>query len=299
MYPMAFLAWTPLATGPLSAADRDVVTLEPAGPWNLDMGENRCRIARLFGEGDKKTLFYLEQWDPSREALWSVAGPPVERYRPARNVRFQFGPEGDSGEFELRDIGLGDYGRAVSDTSSVAVPTWPNFKFGERNYALDPRGMPALNAAGAETIATLTLSQHFRPTIVLDLGSLGAPLKAMNVCMADLVSSWGFDVEAQKAVQSPPVVTNFLEVAKKIWKYYPEPAERKGAQADFHLRMTVGADGAAKACVLLNQTLAPDFDMRRHPCTFFTKFGKFEPARTASGAPIETFYVTRIWYTIS
>ena len=104
------------------------------------------------------------------------------------------------------------------------------------------------------------------------------------------------DDEEQKTVQSPPEVTNLTQITKRIVDYYPHDAQRKGAQADFHLRLTVAADGSFKSCTLLNQTLAPDFDMERHPCTAFERIGEFEPALTANGTPVESFYTVRIRY---
>ena len=47
--------------------DRGPTVIDPAGPWQLDMAENNCRLARAFGTEEKKTLFLLEQWDPSTE----------------------------------------------------------------------------------------------------------------------------------------------------------------------------------------------------------------------------------------
>lgn len=287
-----------LTPGVSQAKDREPIVLSPAGPWQLDMAEHKCRIARLFGEGDQETVFYLEQWDPSRSAYWNVAGPPLEKYKAWRDTRFAFGPAGDEDEFEFVPSTLGDYGAAIGRSSTIVAHEQPHPDEEERDYVTDPRGLQALDSEGATDIETLTLSQKARSDVVLELGSMAAPLSAMNTCMKNLVEYWGFDVAQQETVQTPPKVGNLMRVAREIQEHYPNDALRRGGQADFHLRLTVDEAGGIEECILLNQTLADDFDMRKHPCTAFKKYAEVEPARNAAGEPVRTYYTSRIVYRI-
>ena len=284
------------AIQPAFAAEDEAQILEPVGPWQLDMGENKCRIARVFGEDGQQTLFYLEQWDPSSAAHWLVAGPPLEKYKSWRDTRFHFGPGGAEDEFRFQESTMGEWGNAISHFSGLSSLDTREDDDPDADYAAKPRGLPGMNAEAGANINRLTLSQSRRPAVVLELGEMKNVMVAMNDCMANLVEHWGFDVEEQKTVQSPPKVTNLARITKRIVDYYPHDAQRKGAQADFHLRLTVAADGSFKSCTLLNQTLAPDFDMERHPCTAFERIGEFEPALTANGTPVESFYTVRIRY---
>lgn len=287
-----------LGAAPAAAEDADTIVMQPASSWQLDMADNKCRIARLFGEGEQKTIFYLEQWDPSRAAAWSVAGPSVKKFRPRRDTRFEFGPGGDEREFEFIDANLGDYGNSITYTSTIVADPNQAAEDYEQDYTVDPRGVPALDSEGASSITGLTLSQKGRDDLFFELGSMKAPLKAMNFCMEDLMQHWGFDVEQQKSVQYPPDFKNQERVAERVMRHYPNDALRNGGQADFHLRLTIDAEGSVESCVLINQTLAEDFDMRRHPCTAFEEFAEFEPARTAAGDQVSSFYVSRIVYRI-
>lgn len=284
------------AVQPAFAAEDEAKILEPVGPWQLDMGENKCRIARVFGEDGQQTMFYLEQWDPSSAAHWLVAGPPLEKYKSWRDTRFQFGPEGAEDEFRFQESTMGEWGNAISHLSSLTSSDTEEDGASGSDEAAKPRGLPGMDAEAGANINRLTLSQSGRPAVVLELGEMKNVMIAMNDCMANLVEHWGFDVEEQKSVQSSPKVTNLARVTRRIVDYYPHDARRKGAQADFHLRLTVGADGSFKSCTLLNQTLAPDFDMERHPCTAFERIGELEPALTANGTPVESFYTVRIRY---
>lgn len=49
--------------------------LKPAGPWNLDVGENRCRLNRLFGEPGNQHMLAFEQFYPSDGAGLFMAVP--------------------------------------------------------------------------------------------------------------------------------------------------------------------------------------------------------------------------------
>lgn len=278
------------------AKEIEPVRLAPSGVWQLDMAENKCRIARLFGEGESETVFFIEQWDPSRSAYWNVAGPPLEDYREWRDTNYAFGPGGDEGEFRFVPSTLGDYGTAIGRSSTFAQNEESDIDEEDRDYAKDPRGLQVLDSEGAQGIHLLTLSQKNQADVVLDLGDMEAPLAAMNSCMRNLVEHWGFDLVQQESVQSPAKVTNIESVARIIQKEYPRDALRRGGQADFHYRLTVGEDGKVEDCLLLNQTLAEDFDMRRHPCTAFKDHAEIEPARGVSGEAVRTYYTGRIVY---
>ncbi|MFA6218860.1 MAG: energy transducer TonB [Erythrobacter sp.] len=288
------------------AADAEVVTLDPSSQWQLDMGDHKCRIARLFGPEGAPAVFYLEQWDPSDRAAWVVAGKAVEHLRTGRTTSFVFGPSGDHGEFKPRDITLGNFGRSFEGETTVSRREGGDDDRGEkygpgrqRDWALDPRGLEALDAAGAKDLDLLTLDQGARARITLRLGNLAAPIAAMNACMEDLVKYWGFDPDEQRRVASPPQILNFPSVVRGIQEEYPAAALSGGLQADFHLRLTVGADGSVENCALINQTIAKGFDTNKDPCSIFVRRAKIEPAHDISGNAVRTFYTTRIHYVIN
>ena len=285
-----------MVSTPLAAEEPEKVDLRPSSAWQLNMAETNCRIGRFFGEGEKPTVFYLEQWNPSKHADWLVAGPALDTFRIKRDMNFAFGPGGDRSEFEVMKATLGDIGTAMSSSSTIV----PNDGLGSgvegSDVSDEPRGFPTLDSAGAKRINTFTLSQEGRPDLNLFLGDMEAPLAAMNACMKNLVESWGFDAAEQATVQTPPVILNLPKVAGKVQQFYPQKALVKGGQANFMLRLTVSETGKMEDCFLVNQTLADDFDMKKHPCEAFRQFAEFEPARDAAGEPIKSYYVTRIAY---
>ena len=62
---------------------------EPSSQWQLDYGDTRCRIGRIFGEGETETALYLEQVEPSESLHWIVGGrdshpPRIKVHNPVR-----------------------------------------------------------------------------------------------------------------------------------------------------------------------------------------------------------------------
>ena len=284
---------------PASAQDAPTV-LAPSSNWHLDMAEHKCRLLRMFGPEDARTAFYLEQWEPSRAATWAVAGPVVDTYRIGEKANYAFGPGGDEGEIEVRDIELGDFGRLVSDSSPIVAVSEKisDENDDERDWSSDPLGLATLDAAPAKPIERFTLSQKGRAEVRLDLGPMDKALAALNMCTEDLVKHWGFDPGQQRNVVSPPRVTNMQKVVETIQREYPFRALRTGAQAYFMLRMTVAADGTIEDCVMVNQTVADRFGEYDSPCGVMRKKAVFEPAKDANGNGVRSYYLNRIFYRI-
>ena len=277
------------APQPAFAAETKTVVLEPTGPWQLNVAENTCRIARVFGEGEKRAVFYLEQSEPSPSATWMAAGTPFEDYWAGRTTKFDFGPAGDSRDFKLQDMTLGEWGTAVSQVSRVVASTGPE---DDGDPVEKTRGLPMLDAEGAAKVERFSVSQSNRPTVIFELGGMKDALTAMNACMVDLVRHWGFDVEEQKAVKSGPKFTNLREVYGRLLDHIPNRIMEDRSGSPFQARLTVGADGSIKACFVTSRSAAEGFEEDRHPCDVFKKYAKFEPAVMADGTPVESYFTT-------
>lgn len=156
--------------------------------------------------------------------------------------------------------------------------------------------MPQLDGEAAAGVSRLTISQHGRSDLVLSLGNMDKPVKALNACIEDLVKYWGFDPEEQRRVASPPEITNFRTVYREVTKTYPKDAIAEGRQADFYLRLNIDSTGKVSDCVLLNQTVTDGFEMAVDPCSTFMKSAKIKPALDVDGRPVRTFFTTRIVY---
>lgn len=277
------------------ARDLEPLVVEPASRWHLDLGENRCRLARTFGEEGEKLVLIADQWDPSETVELVVAGAPFDDFRKGRATTHRFDHGGDVDEYDLLGFTFEGFGSGISRETAFVERGEEEGETGDQDASV-PRGLPAIDAEGAENIEWLTVSQVGRRPVRLHLGSLKAPLTAMNACMSDLVRQWGFDVEEQRSIVTGPEITNLAAVADRIMKVYPAPALNKGAQANFHLRLTVDDRGQIEKCTWLNQTLADDFDLENGPCRIFERYADFEPARDVQGAGVRSYWTTKIVY---
>lgn len=284
------------------AAPKEPLVLRPKGGWTLDMAENKCRIARAYGEGEDASVFYLEQWGPSQRAYWALAGKPVDRFKSGWDAKFAFGPEGDGETFLFTPLTFGTIGNLIGRTSSIVRKegSGSDYEDTENNdWQANPRGLPALDATSAQGIDKLTLSQSGRSDLVVELNGLKPAMQAMNACVEDLVKYWGLDPAEQRSIVTPPRITNIRAVASRVMQEYPSAALRAGAQAAFHLRLMVGVDGSVEDCALVNQTVAEGFDMRKGPCAVFKQYAEVVPAADASGKAVKSYYTTRVVYSIN
>ena len=290
-----------MATKPAHADEAATVVLEPSSPWQLDYAETRCRIGRVFGEGETRSVFYMEQHEPSDDVAWVVAGDAFAAIRSARPFEAQFGPGIDPYTLEPDVVlTLGGYSASLRGNGIDApdVKSTRNMRraaaMGTNKFtAENPIGLPALDAVRGKGIDWVEISQG-SDRIRLNTGNMGAVFEAMNACMADLVTHWGANPEALKARVTPPMPSNFVQVAKRIQTSYPLPAEREGESADLHIRMMVSAAGEVESCHTTDLTKAENFDDRA--CEIFSKYARFEPATGADGKAMASYYVTRISY---
>ena len=300
-------------SAPVQAAETDRVILKPASPWQLDMADNKCRIARLFGSADNPDLFLLEQWAPSSLADWRAAGPSLAEFSLPGGISYSFGAAGDKGQFDAADASLGEYGKVVGGKSPLIPSEEPifNVELGrpseeardarEADSAREERTVPGslgLDSDAAASVTSLELSQDDLAPVVFELGSMKAPMAAMNTCMDDLVRHWGLDVAEQKSVAVPAKLSNIAAIARQVQRIYPRKALVKGSQANFVIRTIISASGEIEECTLLNTTVADGFDAKKNACTVIQSMGKAEPAKTAEDKPIKSYIVTGLMYRI-
>ena len=68
------------SASPLSAQDTndDALRLKPASQWQLNYADDSCRLARMYGEGDQRVIFYIEQYGLGQSFSMLAAGKPLK-----------------------------------------------------------------------------------------------------------------------------------------------------------------------------------------------------------------------------
>lgn len=279
---------------PTLADDKNtLVVLEPSSAWSVDFGEQKCRLARAFTNGENTHLLFLEQGGPDSSFGFVVMGSSFDRFKRPSRVSTQFGelePIDDREPF----LGTTEGAGASLIYSSMTFSEPPGADSGQA--AATPRvGLPRIDETEAAKINSITIRQGNR-AVRFATGNLGDPIKVMNECTLNFVESWGLDRADHETMSRRPNWTNVQALARKLQQSYPSAALRKGESGIFRLRVIVEADGSISDCVVNNATITESLET---PACKEMKRAEFEPALDKDGEPMRSFYTTRIIYRVS
>lgn len=282
------IAW--MASAPAQAEKPDVA-LEPSSPWNVDFGDTKCRLARLFGEGEDRHLIFFEQSGPGRDLGLTVAGKQLKRFRSLRrtNVRFFDGQEARNTKPFKGDVE--GYGPALIFSSiRVRSGTVNSLKKGSGKGSL-----PQLNPNIGDEVEFIALQQGSRKVRV-ETGPLGETFKVMNKCTQNMVRNWGLDVDKHLSAKSLPELKNANFVRTRIEARYPRRALNQGEQGIFRMRVIVDETGKVTDCVINNATIQ---DALESPACKTMVQAEFEPAIDAEGNAFRSYHSTTITYRVN
>lgn len=266
------------------AAPKVSVRLTPTGPWNANYGDETCRLNRVFEHKGREHALIIEQDTPGVVASLVLAGPEFSRLRERKPLQVGLVADHEPRDYTHPKRGeLAGFGTAVLMPSVVFAPPGP---------------VPGLYQSGiapnfASKIETMVLSDGER-AVTLETGNMGAVIEVLNHCTRDLLSSWGLD-PAQHEAYVPARFSDQTAIAQKIQQRYPATALLLREESIIRMRMIVEPDGTPSACKLLN--LTAQNSLKSGACDI-AMTGRFEPARSASGTPIRSFYSVVIRYQI-
>lgn len=289
-------------TVPALAQDDAPIVIAPSTPWEVNFADAKCRAVRIFGEGDERTILFLEQITPSDSPRWVMAGKAAKELDSGGDLSVQFGPEIDPWEMRAeKGTTLGEFGPAFRG-SSIRKPDrdWKAWRLNEKAEPDEPEvhvGLSMLDPEEGSAIEWVEFGRGDHRPFRLATGSFGQLFEILNTCMTDLVRTWGVDVEAQARRAKAPHPLNIEQIARRIQQYYPSRAADWGKQADLVVRMLIDKNGDVTDCKITNVSKAEDFDDRA--CIEFSKVGKFEPAYDVDGQPMDSFYATTVLYRLN
>lgn len=296
-----------------SGVQAEEVVLEPSSSWVLDYHPDRCRLIRTFGEGNNKHLFQLEQSRPSSVLPWLVAGPFIRKLPVKRDVEARFEP--GFGKMEVRkssEMTLGEFGPILTGVHYEPLPQGGIVVTDARIVSPDSAAPAASHADAMQHLAIQDTEPDLgldleegqkvhaftirdgKKAIVLRLGNMAPAFKAMNKCADDLIASWGLDPAVFRTQAMAPKWTNVAPLTRKIQQRYPSAALARGEQANFQLRVMVGADGRPTKCKFVELTQAANFTDK--VCPLVMEEARFTPAVNKEGQPIPSFYHGRVLY---
>lgn len=283
---IATLALLALATPPLHAEPR---VLQPYGPWNVDFGENSCRLQRLFGTAeDKHALVFQQYWPDDRVGL-TLAGPSFGKFRSQDRTELSFAEGQEPVRAAAYSGTLGDYGDAVIFANVSLKQSEP-----PANRPDDPTdtGFKQMDLAFGKQARFVAVKQGGRE-VRLATGAMDSAFEVLNQCTLEQVRGMGLDADKHVTMRSRARWLNQAALVRKIIASYPAEARAQGEQGIMRMRVIVGADGRVETCEILKATTTLRLES---PACEVMQRAEFAPAIDAEGKPFRSFYATAITY---
>lgn len=276
---------TALAT-PLRAAEP--VVLKPYTPWNVDFGEDSCRLQRLFGSPEDKHALVFEQYWPSSRAGLTLAGSTLGKFHTRDNTLVRFNETQPPLRAAAFEGNFGNMGRALIFSGvSLTDSTAPE----DRKPGLE-EPFTQMDVAFGKTVRFVAVQQGARE-VRFETGALDQTFEVLNQCTLDLLAKMGLDADKHVTMKSEARWLNRDALVRRIVADYP--AQAQGEQGIMRMRVIVGADGKVENCRILKATTTQYLES---PACQAMQRAQFEPARDAAGEPFRSLYATSITYRI-
>jgi hypothetical protein len=267
-----------IATPVSAAAPQSAALFKPAGPWALDYGEDYCRLARPFTDGQQELSLSFERIDPGPNARLILVSNAIKPFRSAREIGWHFTP--------------GDPPRKARYMHSVTADGKQYYNLGP--FTLTPAALPPAvfdrtkERAAASGKTGIVLDSGLNAPITVETGDLAAPLVALQACADDLARSWGLDpakLQGASAAATPD---------KGGSGWLPQGTVAFGDFAKLggganEVRLMVDAAGKATSCTIHWPTL--DATTNDKICKTLLASARFTPAKDAAGQPIPGYWV--------
>ena len=271
--------------------------LKPSSAWHVDYAEDRCRLARQFGEGDELVFAMFDRYGPGEYFRLMLAGKPVKTSLEKADATVQFGPTEKeqrlyflNGNLEKRPalIFVGDARVApLTDADLRAVE-----KPGKDHTWVEPE---PISEARYKAIRYLTVGKPLRRAVTLETGSMRAAFGAMDKCIDNLLSSWGIDTDKHKTL-SRNVTPKQSPGRWVVSSDYPSDMLAAGQPAIVEFRLSVSMEGIPTSCHIQSTTRPKEFDDA--VCQSVMRRARFDPALDAEGKPLASYYRNRVLFQI-
>ena len=296
-YTAVALVTSALLSTPLQAKERaEAPVFLPSSPWHLDVANEKCRLARRFGEGASEHMLFMELDKPTAAVDFAVAGPALGDTRWKKPVGFRFGTLDAVYEEHYSKGTLGKFDPAILTIStSLAAPGEEEEDHEEESWIENVGGLsgiPAERYAGNEDLHVV---QGDKTLAALRLDSLVPALTALNQCAESFVEHWGLDLAQHRTMQQGPRWTNSKAVIRRFISEYPSEALRSGEQGSVRFVVIVDETGAPVEC---RQSDATEMEKLDSPACKGMMRATFEPALDAEGKPMRSYYATKVRYVL-
>jgi hypothetical protein len=286
---LAALAATPASKTPRRFA--------PTSKWAMEYADDVCRLIRDFSDGRDSITLALERFAPGQPLSVGLAGSGIKARAAAKVARYAFAPVSGTLTNPLYTSQLSDgrtYYYIVGDMPLQA----PNLGKVREMDMLASANIPAdaievdraKELEQVRGVEELQLLGGFAESVSLATGPLVAPMKAMQDCMDDLLTSWNIDAKAHRSLTRGTVPLDPRKLSAAFARSTATLADQRSQMIRF--RMIVDPTGQPTKCEIAGP--GGQTDLGRETCRTLLKEAKFAPARDANQQPIASFYLGRV-----
>lgn len=286
---IAMAAALSMPIAPLQAQDAKVY--KTSGPWAMDYGEDYCRLAGTFSDGEDEVALAMERIQPGPTLRLVLIGNGIKLFRRATEVGYRFLPSGaDRSAVTLRsDTADGQQYLNLGPTTLADIPA--------PAPGSPPAPPPPYTRDGEKAVAKgitgLLLDGGVTKPVRIDTGSLDAAIGALQTCTDELVAYWGLDAEAHKTLSRPvfPAEKTSGWVAADTIPF-SDFAKLSGGQNE--VRLMVDKTGKPTSCHIHWPALSQSVNDKI--CKSLMEKASFTPALDQSGEAIDSYWTTSVFF---
>lgn len=296
-----------LVTVPTTAFAQDAKVFNAAGAWSLDYGDDYCRLAGAFSDGEDQISLALERSHPSNQARLVLVGDAIRPYRAADTITYNYLPSGAGIPAAYFKSAIGD-GQQLLNFGNInfAAP----FDFGAfaaegaapppppaEGADFEPIVIPPYDRAAEKTFAAgvtgIYLDAGLTSPIRINTGKMSGPIEALQGCADDLIASWGLDAEKHQTM------TATAAPAEDARYWVPNGTIGFG---DFEslsggrnsVRVMIDATGKPTDCQVHWPSLKDSTN--KNICKSLIENGKFTPAKDANGQAMASYWTVEPFF---
>ncbi len=256
-------------------------------------------MGRSFGEGDQKVVLLVDRYQPGDALRLSFVGRPADTRLNEGIVRIRFGPNEIEQEAEFYPATLADKTPSLIIRGNVRIAPYSPEVRAASEAALKAKRYdfewPQITPEQEAAVTFIEVKRSIRHPFILETGSLGAPLAALEKCTDELLDHWGIDVAKHAALSRKlKPRSNPGEWMKS--RDYPLPMLLSGKRAIVHFRLNVDAAGKPTACHIQQSTRPKAFDDA--VCKAIMRNADFDPALDADGNAIASYWLNSVVFHI-
>lgn len=284
---------------PGAVAAKEPLRLQPSSKWNVHYAEDSCRMARSFGEGDQKVVLMIDRYQPGDALRLSFIGKPSHTRLNEGIVRLRFGPAEAEQEVQFYPGTLANKTPTLIIRGAVRVAPRSPEEIAAYEASVKAKRFdfewPDITPEQEAAVTFIEVKRAVRQPFILETGSLGAPLAALEKCTDELLGHWGIDV-AKHAALSRKLKPRSNPGDWVTSRDYPTDMWMMGKRAIVQFRLNVDVAGKPTACHIQQSTRPKAFDDA--VCKAIMRNAKFEPALDAGGggSPIASYWLNSVTF---